>query len=243
MERGCSFEDEVVKLLNQKKYSEIGDSFWRSFLKEVFPSIKGEDVIYVEKLGGIYKSDILLSLNKSTKPIGISLKSGSGNSVHQEPLDIFIQFCKKELEASVDICSYIEWFVLERKSANQLYKEHPDRFDTLNKFFHKNRIPLLRRFLVTGRLDKGFADVIIYKNDNVIVFAKTSDILKECEKENSFFFKKRRKNFIKIGPLTFQAWNRNISGKPESEKKRGSIQLKWGTMAVDLQRLSQVFGR
>jgi hypothetical protein len=240
MGRGYSFEDEVIKLLNQTKYSEIRDSFWRSFLKEVFPNIKMEDVIYVQKLGGVYKADILLFLNRKSKPVGISLKSGSGNSVHQEPLNTFISFCKKILQAPADICHYIEWFIMERKSAKKLYAEYPERFNALNKFFHENRIPLLKRFLITGTANKGFAEFIIHKDDANITFSKTEAIIKECMKENSVIFRQKR-NTISVGPLTFQAWNRNVSGDPNrpSEKKRGHIQLKWGKIHEDLQKIRQ----
>jgi len=235
---GNAFENKVVDLLNQKKYSEIEDPFWRRFLKEIFPEVREEDEFKVEKLGGIYKADVLIYRGESQEPVGVSLKSGGGNSVHQEPLGEFICFCRNELDASNDICHYLEWFIMERKNANALYLEHPERFDALNEFFLNNRIPLLRRFLITGTANKGFADVIVHTNGVNLVFAKTEDIIRECENNSSSLIRKRR-NKLYVGPLTFQAWNRNVSGDPTrpSEKKRGHIQLKWGNIHSDLEML------
>ena len=57
-----------------------------------------------------------------------------------------------------------------------------------------------------------------------------------CKSENivDWIANNNSKGAISIGKLTFQAWNRNINGGDKSEKKRGVIQLKWGSIKDDI---------
>ena len=42
---------------------------------------------------------------------------------------------------------------------------------------------------------------------------------------------------ISVGKLSFQAWNVVKNGNPNTEKRRGQIQLKWGGLKNDILKI------
>lgn len=242
---GKGREKEIVNYLNKKKYKDLYP-VWQTLCKEINPEVDQDYVITAEEIGGNFKAD--LKIKVGDKEAYISAKNGSGNSVHQEPLPTFLNFCKNELSAVQEILDAIRWFICERKSANQLYKERKDTFGKLNAFFEKNLKSLLERFLITGLYNENTADYIYYGDIEKGVFTNLHEaielIVNRNQDTNLHPFLKNDKNLY-VGPLTFQAWNRNISGDPSkpSEKKRGHIQLKWGTVKRDIEYINRFLSR
>ncbi|WP_180336850.1 hypothetical protein, partial [Clostridioides difficile] len=99
-------------------------------------------------VGGNYKSDINLSILDNT--YGVSVKTGSGNSIHQEKSSEFVNFIKNELNASSNICDNFIWFIDSLDDASTLKKENPAKINELRSFVDQNRNALSNRFLRTG---------------------------------------------------------------------------------------------
>ncbi len=81
--------------------------------------------------------------------------------------------------------------------------------------------------MIEGVQSNSSAEYVYYGTVEDGVCCKSDKIVEWIANNNS-------KGAISIGKLTFQAWNRNINGGDKSEKKRGVIQLKWGSIKDDI---------
>ena len=88
---GFDNENSIRRSIHNKRFYEINDNLRKNLLLKIHsPSINENDKIFCEKKGGGAKPDILIRINHNK--YFISIKTGSGNSVHQEKLDEFISF-------------------------------------------------------------------------------------------------------------------------------------------------------
>ena len=88
---------------------------------------------FFAKKGGGAKPDILIRINHNK--YFISIKTGSGNSVHQEKLDEFISFLDKQTILDIKIANNLRYFIWgdgtldgsadfnQRKNANKIKKK------------------------------------------------------------------------------------------------------------------------
>ena len=93
-----------------------------------------------------------------------------------------------------------------------------------------HRKELIKRFVILGAKSNQKPDYIYYGDEYEGLWAKSNDVLK-------LLLSKKSKSAVPVGKLTFQAWNRAIKKNSKSEKKRGVIQLKWGTVGEDLKKI------
>lgn len=233
---GFDNETLIAEALNGKLFSELSSNM-QKFITSLCPTIQEDNTIKAKQLGSVFKSDIEVVIESNI--FYISVKKGSGNSVHQEPISEFINYIKTKLSADYLICQEIENFiwgdgtsdgtgkVSDRLSAREIKKLYPERIATMQEFFDKNCTILLKRFLETGSSGEKPAEFIYYgdlENGHLVPIQKAIDYLCQNPLENN----------PHVGGLSFQAWNRNINGGDKSETKRGQIQLKWGNLASDI---------
>ena len=105
------FENEtLIELyLNGKKFLDLNDN-WKNILEVMFKkSLDKTTKISCEKKGGQNKSDLIISNNNTS--FSVSVKKGSGNSVHQEPLEEFIDFLKDSYEINEQISNDLRYFI------------------------------------------------------------------------------------------------------------------------------------
>jgi len=117
--------------------------------------------------------------------------------------------------------------IFDRLSAPQFKKKHPQVVESIQEFFNTIKYPLIKRFLIEGVQSNSSAEFVYYGTQENGICCKSDKIVDWIVNNNS-------KGAISIGKLTFQAWNRNINGGDKSEKKRGVIQLKWGSIKDDI---------
>jgi hypothetical protein len=239
---GFDNEMRIIEYLNNRKFSSLNPN-WKKFIRELFgKNVKKDSFILCNKKAGIHKSDIIISLNNDQRTV--SIKSGTGNSVHQEPIEEFISFLRETYSINNDLADKIRFFIWGdetydgkgkisfRISALEFSKKYPEIIDELKNFFKKNKKDLIERFVITGSKSKSSPDYVYYGGVEEGFWRKSEEILNWlCDDINE------SNGAIPVGKLTFQAWNRNINGGDKSEKKRGFIQLKWGSIGEDLKRL------
>ncbi|MCL2687299.1 MAG: hypothetical protein FWE58_02040 [Methanobrevibacter sp.] len=238
---GFRNEDEIVSVLNGKRYKEINSNM-KKFLKTIFQiAPKSNDIIICNKIAGTEKTDIFIKINDETHYI--SIKKGSGNSVHQEPVEEFINYLKEKFNISKDIAEDIRFFIWgdntldgkgdlkNRLSANQLKKMFPEKIKNINNFFDLYKQELITRFLIEGSECAVDPDYIYYGTAEEGVGISMVDAVEWLIETN------KNVKSITIGKLTFQAWNRNINGGTKSENKRGQIQVKWGSIGKDTTKI------
>ena len=87
MINGFQNEQIFISNINGRPYK-IQNLLLQDLLKELFPKIKDEDIVYAYKYGKYAKTDMVLEVNGKRK--GISIKKGINNSVHLEHVNKFL---------------------------------------------------------------------------------------------------------------------------------------------------------
>lgn len=234
---GFQNETDLINALSNKIYAELNDNL-KKFILFLFPQVNTNDKIkcYSGMVG--QKTDIIIEVNNNKK--NVSVKKGSGNSVHQEDIDLFIDFLTTldiSEEAKIELLRYhwadgtTDGSGSIRVSSAEYKAEHKKEIDLINRELNKREslIKLITRVLFKGK-DKNFdeADVVYYGTINKGHWATKYEIIKYML-NNKFDI-----NSIHFGPLTYQIWNRCLNFNPNTENRRNVMQVKWGSLERDL---------
>lgn len=236
---GFSNEKSIINAINNNKIGDLNSNL-KAFVLYIFKNtITEKDIIQCSLKAGQNKADIAICVKEKT--YNISIKSGTGNSVHQEPIEEFILFLEKNYNISNSLSNDLRFFIWgdgtydgsgeikNRIDAREFLVKYPDLVNRLRHFFSPHKEDLLNRFVINGSKSIESPDFIYYGKVTNGCWAKKEDILKWLlDKTNE------STGTIPLGRLTFQAWNRNLKGGNKSEHKRGVIQLKWGSIGEDL---------
>lgn len=234
---GFKNEKQIINELNSKDFTNLSKDLQNGIIK----INKGKIPLNIsaKKYGGTDKADLSLTIDNIE--YFISVKKGTGNSVHQESVEDFIKFLKLNFVDDESVFDDLRSFIWgdktlngngkinNRISASKYKKEYPDKIENIQLYFDNHKKMLLERFLITGAVSNKKADFLFYGNIDKCTIVSDDDLLK--------FALKKKKKPISIGVLTFQAWNRNINGGNLSEHKRGQIQLKWGGLKEDIKNI------
>lgn len=242
---GFDNETRLMNALDNKKYNELNENLKKTINYISEKPVDDNEIINAYKLGGVNKTDLVIEFNSNS--YNLSIKKGTGNSVHQEKVEDFISFLKEEYDITYDLKNDILYFiwgdgtldgtgkVSDRVSAVEFKSKNPDKIKNIKEFFHENKKDLIERFLIKGLKSDSSPDYMYYgtpEEGTVINAQDALDWLSDDENEKT-------QSPLPIGRLTFQAWNRNINGGDKSEKKRGVIQLKWSSVGKDLKTISE----
>jgi hypothetical protein len=231
---GFENEDRLIEALNGKRFNELNSNL-QKLIGNSFSNING--VISAIKEAGQNKSDLKIIIGNESHTY--SIKKGTGNSIHQEPIEPFLEFLAQNYQIDNQMKDNLRFFiwgdgtldgtgnVSDRLSAPQLKKQYPQLIDSIQQFFNSIKKPLIKRFLIEGVQSNSSAEFVYYGSVERGIVCKSDKIVDWIATNSS-------KGAISIGKLTFQAWNRNINGGDKSEKKRGVIQLKWGSIKDDI---------
>lgn len=228
---GLANEEEIVNSINGLTLLEVNPNI-RSFLTSIFNSRPDPSVtIYASRTKDPkYKAD--LSIQHVDTSRYISVKQGSGNSIHQETLDTFIDYLQKNLGANDDVIQAIKLFhwgdgtldgsadISSRMSSREFIKQNPKLISTIQSFFNKHSSELLPRFLSSGIYNSGYVDYVYYGDHLNAKWDSLSSVIKYLEKPSG--------RTLTIGGLSYQVYGRSLGGKDDERRK--SIQLKWSNM-------------
>jgi hypothetical protein len=232
---GFENEDRIIEALNGKTFESLTSNL-QELIKSSFSNYGG--VITAIKQAAQNKSDLKISIGNESHTY--SIKKGTGNSIHQEPIEPFLEFLAQNYGINEEMKNNLRLFiwgdstldgrgnVANRLSAPQFKKQHPQVVESIQNFFNSIKEPLIRRFLIEGVQSNSSAEFVYYGTTDSGVCCKSEKIV-------DWIANNRSRGAISIGKLTFQAWNRNINGGDKSEKKRGVIQLKWGSIKDDIE--------
>lgn len=234
---GFENEDELIEYLNNKKIKELNNNM-REFIFFIFGNIDEESIIQAESGKSGQKPDMIITINNVIKRI--SIKKGTGNSVHQEKVEIFAEFL-----TSINIPSEIIDKLLkyhwgdgtnngtgsERISSTEYKKKFQNDIDIINEEFNKekNIKEFINRFIMQGKSEEyDVVDALYYGNVKEGHWASKDEII-EYVVNNIFSL-----DSIHFGPLTYQIWNRCLNFNPKTENRRKVMQVKWGSLLNDL---------
>lgn len=251
---GFSNEVALVLALNEKKVGELNSNL-KQFIMEIARDKKitvAMDTIIESELvtSNKLKQDVIIQINK--EKIYVSIKMGRGNSVHQEKIEEFITYLNENFEdVTEEIANAFRLFiwadgtlngkadikfdstsgkVIGRFGGPDFKKLYPKERKLIQDFVDKHQEDLMNRFLFVGK-NNSKVDYIYYGtpiNGSWISSTKLIDYnLKEKEHNKT----------INLGKMGIQSWNANLKGTEASEKKRGQIQVKYGSLQKDLHDL------
>ena len=246
--QGFSYEDLIRIKIDNIQYKNL-DINLRPFFLDVEPHLVPNDVFTItiapKRRGIDRKTDIFINKNNK-KFCNVSLKTGSGNSVHQENIYDFVTFLKKlgvghtEIEALL----FFHWGdtslngstgqlnVATRMASQDLKNRYPDKITLINQMFANHAILILERIFL-GKKDGTEPDYILYTNKIDLSNISFSNMNRVIALNN----KKVVSNGVKIGNLSLQNWNRCLGGQDliqGATKHRNDIQFKWASISNDL---------
>lgn len=110
---GFNNEAIISEYLNGKKFKELNLTM-KEFIKYIgttlnLPIDNDTEVKSETETNNKLKQDIYIFINGYK--VGVSVKLGSGNSVHQEKIEDFIIFIKENCNASEEICDLWRFFI------------------------------------------------------------------------------------------------------------------------------------
>lgn len=242
---GNKNELNIVKALEKKAFSNLNNN-----LKEFVKYIAKDNNVNINsdtKINAEYepntklKQDFYLYIDE--KKYYISLKMGSGNSVHQEKCDDFVKYIKNNLSASDEVCNNFLFFlwadgtldgsgskekdddgnIISRFTSKEFREKYPDKFENLQNFLNNNQKALIERFLFIGRHNSR-VDYVYHGNLSNGFWVSSKEIIE-------FNIKESKGKGLHVGKLSLQAWN--VSKRGNTEHKRGQLQVKYSQMRDD----------
>jgi hypothetical protein len=238
---GFDLENDLLTHINENV---IYDKFNQNIMKFcdfVFPfKLKGKQIRAIAGQKGS-KVDMVLVCNQIKR--NISIKTGFGNSIHQENILLFVDFLRElKIEEKI-ITSILKYHYGEifnnqnikmRLNSKELKKIMINELREINVTLNNNNIltELVKRFLLQGK-DKNMPiiDFIYYGDLENGIWASSKELTTYVQNKKHF------NNGIFIGAFNYQTWNRNLSLNPDYEYKRETMQIKWPTLKEDLENI------
>lgn len=234
---GFKNEDALIEYLNSKKIKDLNSNM-KDFIFFIFGNIDEENIIQATSGKSGQKPDMIITINNVIKRI--SIKKGKGNSVHQEKVDVFVEFLESINISNETINKLLKFHWgdgtsdgtgSQRISSSDYKQQFPEEIEMINKEFNKekNIKEFIYRFIMQGKSDDyDIVDALYYGNVNEGHWASKDEII-EYVVNNIFSL-----DSIHFGPLTYQIWNRCLNFNPNTENRRRVMQVKWGSLLNDL---------
>ena len=234
---GKQNEFDFVLMLNGKKVSNLDPNAY-DLIHAIYNIIDDNSTIKSWKNHFKQKSDVMISIDGIIK--GISIKSGSRNSVHVEPLSSFCHFLEINGIPLNTINSYLYYHFGDgtfngkgnkRISGKEYKLKHQKELDLLNIKLNNEKLieKSIERFVLFGMNSKYSIDAICYGKPNDYLWITKNDIIKILKyKMNNYF------TGVHFSSLFCQPQTRNINFNPLYEKKRYCVQVKWYSLFDDI---------
>ena len=192
-----------------------------------------------EKKAGQVKPDLVIKHNGIEKYV--SVKKGSGNSVHQESINMFFPYINSLL-GSATLNNFKTFHYGDdttndtgtvRYSAAQCKSRYAKKVTDLNNELNKwsNLSTFLDRFLFIGNVGSLTVDVVYHGTIDSGLWATREEIIS--------YIKNHRfdTNAVHFGPLTYQVGGRDEKRTAVHPDRRYVMQIKWGNLTKDLEAI------
>ncbi len=241
---GFANEREIRDALNSKMFDKICPNL-RHLLTDMFKgyNLKGKWV-HAHVVNQNMKPDFYVTVDGVPNGVYVSVKKGSGNSLHQESLENFISFLRSE-GISEDIINKLKEYHFSdgttdntgevRYSSKEYSKINPNLVIGLNEVFNNKDLlkKFIKRFIFKGNYPGApEADYLYHGTVRNGVWASKIEIYDYVD---TLVINNKSVSF---GPLTYQAWNKNLTKNPKMENRRMQMQIKWGSLEDSLMEIT-----
>ena len=236
MNDGFINEYDLINYIHDNQFINYNSNI-KNFLKFTFGLSFNPNLTFnAKKITGQQKPDFSITHNGITKYI--SVKKGSGNSVHQERIDVFFPFIEKIIDTN--LLNYLKLFHYgddttddsggTRYSASESKIRYSAEVSKLNIALNDplNIVKLLDRFLFVGNVGNTCVDVVYHGNIESGLWGSREEII-DYIIDTTF-----STNAVHFGPLTYQVWGRNENWTAVHPDRRYVMQVKWGSITKDL---------
>ncbi len=246
------FKNEIIisKYLNGKKVCELNDNMQKFIYWLMEDDVSENDIVYSDKVQKPLgekknpKTDIWIRIKNRVK--NISVKEGSGNSVHQEPMREFVEFLSK-IDVDNDYIEKLKFYHYgdgttddtgeKRFSTSYIKIEYKDIINSVNNRLNEKKylLKILDRILFVGTLKKPIQVDACYHGDvNKGLWASRLEIL-------SFLTENIPSNMsgIMFSYLTYQPWTRDENRTAKHPDRRQVMQVKWGAIEKNLLEITK----
>jgi len=233
---GFRNEIDIERALDFKLYEDINPNL-RHFLDDIFRgnNLHGRRIHAIRSRQNV-KPDFYLSIDGIDRGVYISIKKGSGNSIHQESLDSFVNFMNS-IRTPQEIIDDLKYYHYgdetidntgeTRYTAREYAALHPEKVERLNNYFSNETVlnRMIERFVFKGAIeDAPVAEYLYHGTVHNGVWASKNEIFNYISNYTV------NSTAVCIGPTTYQVWNRNLDFDESKEHKRNQIQIKWGKL-------------
>lgn len=166
---GFDNEDRILESLSGKQFYQLNENL-QEMIKNSFVNYEG--IIQCIKQAGQNKSDLKITIEDESHTY--SIKKGTGNSIHQEPVEPFLEFLAQNYGIDEHMKNSLRLFVWgdntldgsgrveDRLSAPQFKKKYPEVVEAIQQFFNTIKNPLIKRFLIEGVQSNSSAEFVYY---------------------------------------------------------------------------------
>lgn len=247
---GNKNEHNLVKELDGKKIKELNSNL-KKFI-EYIHFYEDVNIDYETQLEAKLESntklkqDIYITVNN--KKIGISMKMGSGNSVHQEKCEDFISYIESNFSVSEDVSNAFRLFIwadgtrdgsgcldknekgyiISRFGAREFKNRYPEKRKLLQEFLNNHDRELMNRFLFEGKHNSE-VDYIYHGTPQHGTWIHKEKIIEHLTTQRA------TRSCLYVGKLSLQSWN--ISRNGNNENKRGELQVKYKSLEEDVSKI------
>lgn len=234
---GKENEYEFVKNLNNHKINKLNPLLY-FLIKELFPNENEDSIIKCWLNRYTQKTDILIKINYHIK--GVSLKLGSRNSVHVEPVTEFIHFLIENEVSKESVIAYLKYHYADgttngkgkKRISSEDYKtDHQKEIDEVNQ--ELNNIELLKkainRFVIQGNNSDFKIDALVYGNVTDFLWLSRDEIMDVLLRNHNNYA-----TGIHFSNLFVQPQNRCLNFNQKYEKARYNVQIKWYSLFDDI---------
>lgn len=239
MQLGIKNEFDFKNELNNKRVCELTINM-QNMLYAIFKNINGNSKIICWWSKYTEKSDIKVKIEGVVK--GISIKSGSNCSIHQENIESFKKYLLK-IGIDNNIQELFYNFILGYVNGNRVDSKtyiqyNKNDIEIIKKAFQEYyvKINLIIRFLFQGsEINKYDCDLIIYGIPNNFLWATKNEILKFL-----IDYKEKETQYINTSAFFIKCYDRNLRNNPKKKLKQNDIQVKWYSIKEDLELITKI---
>ncbi len=241
---GNKIERELIRAVDGKRFGEIKPRV-QQMLLEVDSSLGFSGATFHARkstgAGINRKVDLIIKCGNDciASP---SVKSGSGNSVHQENIHDFVNFLRVLGVDEIGISELYKFHwgdgttdgsgaVSQRIGSREIRNRFPDTIRVVGDIFDKHQNSIVTRALAGSQPNSSPSHLVYTENEDL-----SNLIIVPMAKVLEFHSRPQTDSDLIVGRLQFQNYGRCLQGQDLiSDKTRNDVQFKWPTLAEDVQ--------
>ncbi len=241
---GILKEDEFIYFLDGKLGKELSPNL-RAMMERLFGIVDPEKKIKCKKTQNYIKPDILITHMK--KEVGVSLKHGRSQVLHEEQIKPFIMFLRENgisnrTQQTILLFQYGDGTNNgtgpKRYCSDDVRSMMKDRIKEANEELNANKdfvIKFVNRIMFDGvDPDAKKADALYYGDVEYGIVVTRKQVEKHLNKKNWDHF-----TSLHVGPISLTPSARYVDRPIANEKKRHIVECYWTKFAADMDYISK----